>query len=187
MTKRVKMLIPAVTLVLGIAVLNACGSSAYAKLDDPLMPGAKTAIVNFIGSNSACGVVWDEDTPIGDFYESGYSNIVWETTPGSHYFIIDGFNYIVLRADLEANKRYYVNIMTIPNPIPFASAILATRTVSPDEGENWIKRVKMVSFTDKWRSDFVQNKKDKIKDTQKRLQEAKASSMNVNIKKTDGR
>jgi len=185
--KKIRMGMLVITLVFGTAFFSACASTAYTKLDGPEMPDAKTAVVYFIGADHRCGVVWDGETPVGDFDESGYSNIMWRTTPGSHYFIYKAFNYIVMRAELEANKRYYVHVMAISNPIPFAKDILSARVVTPDEGENWLTRPKIVSFTDKWREEFLQKEQDDLKDVQGYLKEAKAKSMPVDMKKTDGR
>jgi len=175
----------AITLVFGIVGLSACGSSAYVKIE-PVTPDAKTAVVYFIGNGSS-GVVWDGETPVGDFDESSSSCIMWQTTPGSHYFIVSSFNYIVMRADLEPNKRYYVRSETIPNPIPFARAMIALRVVRPEEGERWLKSVKIVSFTDKWRTDFLKDEEDDFKETQERLKEAKSNkSLSVDLKGSDG-
>lgn len=177
-----------ITLVSGMAVLSACGSSDYARLKEPLLPDAQTAVVYFIGYNDDCGVVWDEETPVGDFDESGASNIVWRTTPGSHYFILSGgFNYIVVRSDLEPNKSYYVNIWTISNPIPFASDLIAVRVLKPEDGEKWVKRVKTVSFTDKWRAEFLKDEEDDLKEAKERLKEAKGKSLSIDLKGSDGR
>jgi hypothetical protein len=177
----------AITLVFGMAAFSACTSTAYAKLDEPEMPDAQTAVVYFIATNSRAGVVWDGETPVGDFGESGDSAMVWRTTPGSHYFIYKGFNFIVMRADLDPNKRYYVHVMTIPNPIPFSRDMLSARVLTPDEGEKWFKVTTIVSFTDQWREEFLQKEKDALKEVQEQLREAKGKSMPVDMKKSDGR
>jgi hypothetical protein len=177
----------AIMLVFGMAFFSACTSTAYTKLNDPEMPDAKTAVVYFVGGNRDCGVVWDGETPVGDFSESGHAVMAWRTTPGSHYFIYKGFNYIVMRAELDANKRYYAHIMPIPNPIPFARDILSARVITPDEGERWLRSTKIVLFTDTWRGEFLEKEKEELKEVQGFLKEAKAKSMPVDMKKTDGR
>jgi hypothetical protein len=185
--KKIWMGMLAITLVFGTAFFSACTSTAYTKLDDPEMPDAKTAVVYFLGNDHSSGVVWDGETPVGDFGESGYSVMMWRTTPGTHYFIYKAFNYIVMRAELDANKRYYAHIMSISNPIPFAKDMLAVRVITPDEGEKWLNRAKIVSFTDKWREEFLEKEKDELTDVQGYLKESKAKAMPVDMKKTDGR
>jgi len=185
--KKIWMGMLAITLVFGTAFLSACASTAYTKLNEPEMPDAKTAVVYFYGGNRDCGVVWDGEKPVGDFSESGRAVMVWRTTPGSHYFIYKGFNYIVMRAELDANKRYYVHIMPIPNPIPFARDILSARVVVPEEGEERVNSTRLVLFTDTWREEFLQKEQDELKEVQGYLKEAKAKSMPVDMKRSDGR
>jgi hypothetical protein len=177
----------AITLVFGMAVFSACTSTAYAKLDEPEMPDAQTAVVYFAGFDSRAGVVWDGETPVGDFGESGRSVMVWRTKPGSHYFIYKGFNFVVMRAELEPNKRYYVYIMSIPNPIPFSRDMLSARVLTPEEGETRLKSTTIVSFTDQWREEFLQKEKDALKEVQEQLKEAKGKSIPVDMKGSDGR
>ena len=184
--KKMWMGMPAITLVFGMAVLGACGSSDYARIKQPVMPGEQTAIVYFIGTTDDCGVVWDGETPVGDFDESETSVIMWETTPGSHYFLVDAFNFIVMRADLEPNKRYYVKVELIPNPIPFANDMIALRVLKPEDGEKWLKWQKTVLFNDQWRDNFLKKKQDDFKKTQERLKEAKGKSLDIDLKGSDG-
>jgi len=176
----------AVMLVFGMAVLGACGSSDYAKIKPPVLPDAQSAIVYFI-SDGSDGVVWDGETPVGDFGESKNSNIMWKTKPGSHYFIVSAFNYIVMRAELEPNKSYYVRVETIRNPIPFASDMIALRVVKPEEGERWLKVYKIALFNDEWRTNFLNKEKDAVKEAQTRLKEAKSKSLSIDLKGSDGR
>jgi len=185
--KKIWMGMLAMTLVFGTAFFGACTSTAYTRLDEPEMPDAKTAVVYFVGSDRDSGVVWDGETPAGDFNESGHAVMMWRTTPGSHYFVYKGFNYIVMRAELDANKRYYVHIMPIPNPIPFARDFLSARVVTPDEGEKWLKSTRIISFTDKWREEFLEKEKDDLKEVQGYLKEAKGKSMPIDMKRSDGR
>jgi len=177
----------AITLVFGTAFFSACTSTAYTKLEEPEMPDAKTAVVYFVGSSRDCGVVWDGEKPVGDFDESGHAVMMWRTTPGTHYFIYKGFNYVVMRAELDANKRYYAHIMRIPNPIPFVRDLLSARVIDPEEGERWLRSTKIVSFTDVWREEFLQKEQEDLKEVQGYLKEAKAKSMPVDMKRTDGR
>ena len=177
----------AITLVFGTAFFSACASTAYTKLEGPEMPDAKTAVVYFLGNDHRSGVVWDGETPVGDFDESGYSVMVWRTTPGTHYFTFKSFNYVVMRAELDANKRYYAHIMSISNPIPFAKDMLSARVITPDEGEKWLNWAKIVLFTDKWREEFLQKEQGELKEVQDILKEAKGKAMPVDMKKADGR
>jgi hypothetical protein len=92
-----------------------------------------------------------------------------------------------MRAELEPNKRYYAHIMSIINPIPFGKDIITARVLTPDEEETWLKMAKIVSFTDQWREEFLQKKKNDLQEVREHLQEAKGNSIPVDMKGSDGR
>lgn len=183
--KRMVMGMLVMALVCAMTVLSACGSSAYATIKDPITPDDQSAIVYFIGNKNS-GTVWDGETPIGDFDEVFFANMAWKTTPGIHYFMVNTFNWVVMKADLEANKHYFLKIESIPNPVPFAKDIIALRIIKPEDGEAWLRQVKTVSFTDKWRADFAKGKQ--LKEAMEHLREAQNDqSMEIDLTGIHGR
>jgi len=172
--------IPAIALVFGMAVLGACGSSAKAySLVDPVTPDDKSAVVYFIGGNMKAAI-WDGETPIGDFRECppfNLVNMVWKTTPGTHYFIANASNWITMKAKLEANKRYFVQVYEVPQPLNIVTFV-AMRVV--ENGDQFLKQ-KILSFSDKWRAEFAQEKR--LKEVRVHLQSAQSdTSMETTLK-----
>jgi hypothetical protein len=176
----------AITLVAGMVVLSACTSTAFVFLNELSRPDNKTAIVYIIGDQKS-GVVWDGEKPVGNFMESTawQSNIEYVTTPGPHYFMFNTFNWITTKADLQANKRYYIKIETIPNPIPFSQAIIVARVLAAEDVDKWMKKGKNISFSDEWRAKFAQGKD--LKEAQDQLQKARNDkSLTVTLTGKDG-
>ena len=175
----------AIALAFVAVVLGACssGPKAYEAIE-PIIPDDQSAVVYFIGTKDS-GVIWDGETPIGNFDGIFMANIAWKTTPGEHYFMVNTFNWVVTRADLEPNKRYFLKIETIPNPIPFAKDLIAVRILKPEDGEAWLKQVKTLSFTDAWRTGYAQGKA--LQEAREHLQEAESKSMNVDLSGIHGR
>ena len=161
--------IMAMMLVFGMTVLGTCSSAPDIELPEP---DAKSAVVYFFGYKSDGANLWDGEKPIGDFSEGVFlANLAWKTTPGEHYFIANTFNWVVIRANLKANQRYYLKLDVIPNPIPFSKNIIVFRDLEPADGEKWIKRAKTFAFSDEWRAKYAQG--DRLKDVREQLQKAK--------------
>jgi hypothetical protein len=185
--KRIWLVIPAIALVFGIAVLGACSSGPKAFMDvDPIMPDAQSAVVYFQGSSDA-GSVWDGDKPIGNYDEKKMPFmpiIAYKTTPGEHYFIAHASNWVVIRARLDANKRYFVNISPVPSP-PYTRLIIMN-PISGEDGEGLLSSrwTTIIAFSDEWRAEFAQG--NLLKEVQGKLQEAKSSSMDVGLSGKDG-
>ena len=157
MRKKLILAIPAIALVFAMTVLEACSSSPAAA---PVVPDDQSAVVYFFGSKNDGANVWDGETPIGDFAEGPFiGNLAWKTTPGEHYFMVNTFNWVAMRADLQANKAYYIKLETIPNPVPFSKDFVAMRIMEPTAGEAWVKQAKAFSFTDEWRAKYAQGKR----------------------------
>ena len=173
-------------LAFGIAVLGACKSApkAYAVIEEPLTPDANSAVIYFFGTRSS-GNIWDGETPIGSFSEGPLvAGIAYKTTPGEHYFMANASNWVVMRADLEPNKRYYLRISPLPSP-PFTQLIAMVR-LNKEEGDAWMQQVKHqpISFTDEWRAEFAQGKR--LQGAQENLQSAKNKSMEVDLSGING-
>jgi len=178
--------IPAITLIFGMAVLGACSSSpkTYSVIDQ-VMPDDQSAVVYFWGSSGFKAIIWDGETPIGDFGEGPFlANMAWKTTPGEHYFLANTFNWITMKANLEPNKRYFVQVMSLPNPVPFAKDMVALRVLNQVAGEELIKQGKIVLFTDGWRTKFLQDKRGKrLQEAQEQLQKARNdTSMEITLR-----
>jgi len=181
--KRFCLAILAIALVFGMALLGACRSSpkAYSVIEQ-VMPDAQSAVVYFSGTSTTKAVLWDGETPIGDFDEGPMiSHMPWKTTPGEHYFMANATNWIVMKADLKPNTRYFVNIWSVPSGI---GHFIAMRALSQEDGETWLKQGKILSFTDEWRAEFVQDKRGKrLQEAKEQLQKAKNDkSMEITLK-----
>jgi hypothetical protein len=165
--------------VLGMAVLGACSTTPPS---EPVLPDRQSAVVYFFGYKSDKASVWDGTTPIGDFGEgASRGNIAWKTTPGEHYFMANTFNWAVIRANLQANKTYYVKLEWIPNPIPFAKNFVAFSVLEPEDGEDWFNKSRTTSFTDEWRAKYAQG--ERLQEAREQLQEARNDrSMEVRLR-----
>jgi len=174
--------IPAIALVFGMTVLGACKSSPPV---EAVMPDEQSAVIYFIGAKRDGASVWDGETPIADFNEGSIVGAyAWKTTPGEHYFMVNTFNWVVMRADLEANKRYYIKLEMIPNPVPFSKDFVGMRIVDPKDGEQWIGYSNK-PLTDEWRAAFAQGKR--LQEARQQLQEAKNKQMSVDLRGIHGR
>ncbi|MDR2952542.1 MAG: hypothetical protein LBU82_04785 [Treponema sp.] len=142
------------------------------------MPDEQSAVVYFIGFKS--GSVWDGETPIGEFEGNNILSMPWKTTPGEHYFLANTFNWITMRANLQANKTYYVKLERWPNPVPFSQNLVSLKVMEPEDAAEWIKYSRNASFTDEWRAEFAQGKL--LQEVKENLQEAKADkSMEISL------
>jgi hypothetical protein len=157
----------------------------------PIMPDENSVVVYFKGSNG-WGDIWDGDKPVGSFDAKKVPiigpMIAYKTTPGEHYFIVNASNWIVVRADLEPGKRYFVNVTPMPSP-PFTT-LVAVYPLGGDTGEVLLdhKSTKILNFSDAWRADFL--KKDKkgklLKEVREKVQEAQSKDMDVDIPREFG-
>jgi hypothetical protein len=157
----------------------------------PIMPDENSVVVYFKGSNG-WGDIWDGDKPVGSFDAKKVpiigTMIAYKTTPGEHYFIVHASNWIVVRADLEAGKRYNLNVTMIPSP-PFTT-LIAVYPLGADSLELRLsqKSTKLLSFSDAWRADFL--KKDKkgkyLKEVREELKEAQSKDMDVTLPRDYG-
>ncbi|MDR2952388.1 MAG: hypothetical protein LBU82_04015 [Treponema sp.] len=170
MAKRKLTLEMLIMALLGMAVLGACVSTP----SEPVLPDSKTAVVYFFGYRSDEATVWDSLTPIGDFSEGPrIGNIAYKTTPGEHYFLANTFNWATLRANLKANKTYYVRLAWIPNPVPYAKNFVAFDVLNQEDGESWFNKSRTGEFSNEWRADFAKDNKDLVEEAKKELNEAK--------------
>jgi len=181
--KRLCLGILAMALVLGTAVLGACRSSPkpYSVIEQA-MPDAQSALVYFSGFSATRAVIWDGETPIGDFGEGpSIAHIPWKTTPGEHYFLANATNWIVMKANLKPNTRYFVQVTPIPSGF---GSFVAMRVLEQDAGEGFLKQGKIISFDDEWRAEIVQDKRGKrLQETKEQLQKAKNDkSMETTLK-----
>lgn len=168
-------------LVFGMAVMGACKSSPPV---ETVMPDEESAVVYFIGFKKDGASVWDGETPIADFAEGSFTGVyAWKTTPGEHYFMVNTFNWVVMRADLEANKRYYIKLEMIPNPIPFSKDFVGMRILDPKDGYQWIG-YSSEPFSDEWRARYAQGKR--LQEAQQQLQEAKGKQLNIDLSGING-
>jgi len=171
-------LLLAITLLIGMTVLGACVSTP----DAPVLPDAQSAVVYFFGYKSHGASVWDGEMPIGDFGKGpvvGY--LVWKTKPGQHFFLANTFNWNVIKANLQANKTYYVKLEEIPNPVPFAKRMVVMRPLEPEDGEKWLKKSRTTTFTDEWRANFAQGKL--LEEAKEQLQKARNDkALETNLK-----
>ncbi|MDR2951711.1 MAG: hypothetical protein LBU82_00555 [Treponema sp.] len=180
MKKRNDWLGVATIFVVGMAVMGACSSTPP---PEPVLPDEQSAVVYFLGGQG--GSVWDGETPIGEFDTSKFGvvmqNMPWKTTPGEHFFIVNRFNWVTMRANLQANKTYYVQIVNVPNPVPFARDMVALRVLDPKDGPEFLKTWNETAvFTDEWRSKFAQGKL--LQEVKENLQDAKADkSMEISL------
>jgi hypothetical protein len=171
-----------ISLVFTMAVLGACSSGPKAFEDTgPIMPDAQSVVVYFRGGDGY-GAIWDGDKPVGNFNEKKIPFIpiiVYKTTPGEHYFIAHASNWIVMRARLEPNKRYFVHITPTPSP-PFTTFV-AMYPIGGDAGEESLnsKWTRIIAFTDEWRVGFAQG--EQLREVQEKLQEAKSKQMEVDL------
>ena len=176
--KNMKILLASVVLVALTAV------SVFAKdfeVIQPIMPDAQSAVVYFIGSKY--GVVFDGTTPVGNFGKlKKNSNLAYRTTPGEHYFAYGAPMGVmaVIKADLQANKRYYVKVDYVP--VPYVPIFLMN-ILDPAEGaaslEN--KKLQTVQFPDAWRDTFSQSRKNAslIRKAEENTQEARSGTRQV--------
>jgi hypothetical protein len=184
--KRILLGIPVIALVLTMAALGACASSAYTSID-PVMPN-QNVVIYFRGSADLnTGSIWDGEKPIGDYNEKGLPMVpifVYETTPGEHYFIAHASNWVTMRVNLEANKRYFIGISSVPSP-PFTTFIAMYPMDAADLEEAIASRWSdTLAFTDEWRAEFAQGKL--LAEVKENLQDAKGKSMEVSMTGKDG-
>jgi hypothetical protein len=169
--KNVWLGILALALVFGMVVLGSCSSSPKSySLVDPVAPDDDSAVVYFWGVSSSKAVIWDGETPIGDWGKGPFGGvtIAWKTTPGEHYFMGNASNWVVMKADLEANKKYFVRVLEVPQPLPVT--FISMTVYDPNAGEELLKSSKIISFSDQWRAGFAQGKP--LKEAQEQLQKA---------------
>jgi hypothetical protein len=150
------------------------------------MPDRQSVVVYFQGS-SDFGAIWDGDKPVGNFNERGMPFlpiIVHKTTPGEHYFIAHANNWVVVRARLDANKRYFVKITQVPSP-PFTKFV-AMYPMDAKDGEEAVnyKISKTIAFSDERKAEFAQG--EQLKEVQEKLKEARSKGMEVNMSGKDG-
>jgi len=149
-------------LVLVVLMAFAAGS-VFAKdfeVIEPIMPDAQSAVVYFIGSKY--GVIFDGSTPVGNFGKlKKNSNLAYRTTPGEHFFAYGAPMGVmaVIKANLQANRRYYVKVDYVP--VPYVPIFLMN-ILDPADGaaslEN--KKIQTVQFPDAWRNTFSQSRKN---------------------------
>ena len=166
----------ALTLVFGMMVL---GAKAFEVVN--LTPDENSAVVYFFAGRGY-GDIWDGDKPVGTFNDKGISRsmagIAYKTTPGTHYFMANASNWAIILADLEPNKRYCVRVMPLPSP-PF-TVFITMVVLQPDQGDEWIKRVKKpVAFTDAWRAEYAQGKR--LENVQSQYQDAQNREVDVTL------
>jgi hypothetical protein len=89
-----------------------------------------------------------------------------------------------MRANLEANKRYFVDITPTPSP-PFTKFV-AMYPIGGDTGEASVnsKLTKTIAFTDEWKTAFAQG--ELLKEVREKLQEAKSKGMEVDLSGKEG-
>jgi len=178
--KNMKILLASVVLMALTAV------SVFAKnfeVIQPIIPDAQSAVVYFIGSKY--GIIFDGTTPVGDFTKlKKNTNLAYKTTPGEHYFAYGALMGVmsVIKADLQANKRYYVKVDYVP--VPYAPLYIMN-ILEPAEGaaslEN--KKLQTVQFLDEWRDAFSQKKLNAnlAKKAEENTQEAKNGTREVKL------
>jgi hypothetical protein len=91
-------------LFLFAAVLSSC-VPANMKIQTMLAPAEDKALVRFI-SPKAIGYIFDSEKVIGFAYPGTQFDYLAE--PGAHLFIASMENKVVMEAELEAGKTYYV-------------------------------------------------------------------------------
>lgn len=77
--------------------------------DQLLEPDASSAIITFLQrreSNRASISIWSTDGYLGDIESEEYVQL--RVGPGRHYYLVGNLESSILRADVEAGKRYYV-------------------------------------------------------------------------------
>lgn len=173
----------ALTLVFGMMVLSAQAFEAI----DPIEPDKDSAVVYFFGSRGL-GDIWDGDRLVGTFIDKKISRaragIVYKTTPGTHYFMVNASNWAIILANLEPNKRYYVQVAYVPSP-PFTT-LVTMRVLEPEQADEWTKRIKKYfQFTDAWRTEYAQGKR--FENMQIQYEAAKKSETDVTLSGIHGR
>jgi hypothetical protein len=154
---------------------------------DAVTPDEKSALVYFVavsGKNTDA-TIWDGDMVVGNFGEKKIPKNVtifpYKASPGEHYFMVNGLNWVAVRADLEANKRYIVKI----NNVPFIN-ILVAEALTKAEGDEFFnhKKTTYVKFADDYRASFTKAKI--IREAQDKLKESKNENMEVTLTKGHG-
>jgi hypothetical protein len=190
----------AILLSFGMMVLGACASKPKAYVDiskdiHQIMPGEESVVVYFQSLKTVGGSVWDGEYPIGDFVQKKINLmpiIPYKTTPEEHYFIFDVHKArlsvamkVVMQADLEQNKRYYVRIETPWVTPPFTHYVVP-KPIDEDKAKEILnsKYPTYITFTDEWRSAFATEKL--LQEVRERLQEAKEQNMDVDMGKKYG-
>jgi len=163
--KNLRLGISVIALAFVMMVLDACATR------EPIRPDDQSSVVYFFGFQNDGASVWDGEKPIGDFGESYFmSNFAYKTNPGEHYFMFNTFNWVVMKADLQPNKCYYIKVDTMPNPIPFSKNFVYPIKLGEKDGEEWIKRTTNKTFSDSWRAKFAQGRL--FKEAQDHLRDA---------------
>lgn len=171
------------TLVFGLAILGACSSVPKgASAIEPPVPDESSAVVYF--RTTVDSAVWDGTTPVGEFSGIMPLNLVWKTTPGTHYFMANASNWIKMRAELEANKSYYVQVYEVPQPLNIVTFV-AMSVMEPDAGEANRDSLKNIVFSDEWRAEYAQGKR--LEEAQENLQDAMNSLTEVELSGVHGR
>ncbi len=93
-----------------IVISTGCASSMMLPAEKKEAPSQGKALVTFFRPSSFGGAVdfgiWDKDKFLGILDPKAY--IQYETEPGEHVFMARAENWAYVKADLEANKHYYV-------------------------------------------------------------------------------
>ena len=153
----------ALVLVLGIAVLAACGSTGHTVVEEPLQPDARSAVVIFMQYEKTDAQVWDGETPIGTFKGLSRSSryvMSWKTTPGAHIFVVRTTNFAHKRMTLQAGRTYYFRVYGVAagplNTLTFI-AIAEENKKYYDEfmAKSNVLKTTHIQFDDDWRKDFV--------------------------------
>ena len=168
--KRLKMLIPAFALVLGMTVLASCASKKYTVLNESLTPDNRSAVVYFYDLSSTKAEIWDGERPVGIFEGvpmTAAGCLQWRTTPGAHTFVARRTNNAHLKMNLQANRTYIIEVAKIPSPV---GTIVALREIDKEREETIKRRYRLenITFSDEWRQEFA------AQNNGKKLNEVKA-------------
>jgi hypothetical protein len=90
--------------------------------------------------------VWDNDTWLGLIGSKSY--IVYYASPGTHYFMLRGENWDIVRANLRAGRTYYLKTTDTPG---FTGARVVVEPVDPKNPDlqKWLDDSKQIKPTQK--------------------------------------
>jgi hypothetical protein len=135
-----------------IGTLSGCASPLM-KPTQVINPSSDYAVVNFLRPSWIVGRidfwVWDKYDLVGVLTPNKY--IQYKAAPGDHIFIVNAFDSVAIKANVQAGKSYYVRATSRVSWAGFTGVSL--EVLKPDDKriEDWMASLKPIALdTTRW-------------------------------------